>query len=111
MQVMDPATTVDAKGVGTAVVGARIYRGDTVESLKGKLIFADWSADFRTPSGQLFAATPARSYGQVWPFVELATLDTRIVGIAEDAAGELYILTNDNFGPYGQTGKVFRVEP
>ena len=36
-------------------------------------------------------------------------LDTRIVSMAQDASGELYILTNDNFGPFGDTGKIFRL--
>jgi hypothetical protein len=31
------------------------------------------------------------------------------VGLSEDRAGELYVLTNETFGPYGSTGKVFRI--
>jgi len=111
MQVMDAATKVDAVGVGTAVVGARFYRGSALPDLAGKLIFADWSADFRAPSGQLFIATPAQSYGDLWPFERLELLDTRIVSLDTDATGELYILTNDELGPYGTTGKVFKLVP
>lgn len=29
--------------------------------------------------------------------------------LAEDRAGELYVLTNETFGPYGNTGKVLRL--
>ena len=111
LQVMHPETRVEATGVGTAVVGARIYRGAAMPEFSGRLIFADWSADFRQPSGQLFVATPADRWGELWPFEKIADLDTRIVGLAEDAAGEIYVLTNDNLGPYGRTGKVFRLVP
>jgi glucose/arabinose dehydrogenase len=111
MQLMHPETKLDATGVGTAVVGARIYRGAALPDLKGKLIFADWSLDFRKPSGQLFVATPSPSWGDLWQFEKLMDLDTRIVGMAQDASNEIYILTNDNFGPYGDTGKIFRLAP
>ena len=109
MQVLHPGSRVKAEGIGTAVVGALIYRG-AVADWQGKLIFADWSADFRKPSGQLFLAAPA-GYGTLWPFEKLADLDTRIVSLAQDAAGEIYVLTNDNFGPFGQTGQIFRLAP
>lgn len=111
MQVAHPESGVKAEGVGTAVVGAQIYRGTDLPELSGKLIFADWSADFRSPSGQLFAATPAPGYGELWPFEKLADLDTRIVALAADVDGELYVLTNDNLGPFGTTGKIFRLKP
>lgn len=111
MQVLHPDSRVEAEGVGTAVVGARIYRGTALPELAGKLIFADWSADFRKPSGQLFVATPASGYGDLWPFEKLADLGTRIVSLAQDGTGEIYVLTNDNFGPFGETGKIFRLAP
>ena len=111
MQVMDPATKVDAVGVGTAVVGARLYRGKALPELAGKLIFADWSEDFRTPSGQLFLASPGQGYGDLWPFERLELLETRIISLDTDASGELYILTNDALGPFGTTGKVFKLVP
>jgi glucose/arabinose dehydrogenase len=109
MQVMHPETQVQATGVGTAVVGGRIYRGAALPELAGKLVFADWSASFERPSGQLFVATPPPSWGDLWPFEKLLELETRILSLAEDSAGELYVLTSDAFGPFGETGKVFRV--
>ncbi len=110
-QVMHPETVIEATGVGTAVVGARIYRGAAIPELEGKLILADWSLDFRSPSGQLFVATPAQSWGEVWSLVSLKTLETRIVSLDTDGAGEIYVLTNDELGPFGSTGKVFKLVP
>jgi len=111
MQVMHPETAVDVEGVGTAVVGARLYRGLALPELAGKLVFADWSAAFERPSGQLFVATPPERWGERWPFRRLVELDTRIVSLAEDAAGELYVLTNDELGPFGSSGRIFALAP
>ncbi len=111
MQVMHPDTEVDVAGVGTAVVGGRIYRGSALPELQGKLVFADWSAAFERPSGQLFVATPPSRWRDLWSFEKLKELDTRIISVAEDAEGELYVLTNDEFGPFGETGKIFKITP
>ena len=111
MQVMHPDTKVDATGVGTAVVGGRIYRGSALPEYQGKLIFADWSAAFDRPSGQVFLATPPSRWRDLWSFDKIAELETRIISVAEDAEGELYLLTNDQFGPFGETGKIFKILP
>lgn len=111
MQVMHPDTNVEATGVGTAVVGGRIYRGSAIPKFEGKLVFADWSAAFERPSGQLFLATPPTRWRDLWSFEKIAELDTRIISVAEDAEGELYLLTNDQLGPFGKTGKIFKIQP
>lgn len=94
---------------GTANVGGRIYRGAEIEALYGKLVFADWSRDFAEPSGQLFVAHPSERYQNAWPFVRLLQMDRRITSLGQDAAGEIYVLTNETFGPYGETGEVYRL--
>jgi glucose/arabinose dehydrogenase len=111
MQVMHPDTEIEATGVGTAVVGGRIYRGKALPDLEGKLIFGDWSAAFERPSGQLFLATPPDRWRDLWSFEKLKELDTRIISLAEDADGEVYILTNDQLGPFGDTGQIFKLVP
>jgi len=109
MQASHPDTKIGVAGVGTAITGARIYRGDSIVTLRGNLIASDWSAAFKQPSGQIFAAQPAGADGAPWPYSRLLQLDTRVIGLAEDRAGELYVLTNDTMGPYGTTGKVFKL--
>lgn len=111
MQVMHPETKVEATGLGAAVTGALIYRGAALPDLQGKLLISDWSASFQEPSGQVFSASPAQSYGDTWPLTKIAQLDTRVVGLAADAEGEVYVLTTDNFGPFGDTGRIYKIIP
>ncbi len=109
MQASHPETKLGIAGVGTAVTGARMYRGAGIPRLSGQLVVTDWSAAFKQPSGQIFVGKPAAGRGELWPITRALQLDTRIVGLAEDRAGELYVLTNETFGPYGTTGRVYRL--
>lgn len=109
MQASHPDTKLGIEGVGTAITGARMYRGQEIEELRGKLLVSDWSASFKEPSGQLFVADPNPQRGPLWDLRRLLRIDARIVSLAEDADGEIYVLTNETFGPYGNTGKVWRL--
>ena len=110
MQVAHPDSRhLGLAGVGTAITAARLYRGSRIAALQGKLVFADWSADFRRPSGQLFVATPQAQPRALWPFERVLQVDSRIISLAEDRAGEIYVLTHEALGPYGRTGKVYKL--
>jgi len=105
MSVHREGSTVNLIGVGTAVVGAVMHREEKPAAL---LLFADWSLDFQKPSGQLFAAQ--ESDEALWSYEQIAKFDTRIIGLVQDTDNRKYILTNENFGPYGTTGKVMLLE-
>ena len=107
MSVHREGSKVTKPGVGTAVVGSVMLRESVSKDLANHLLIADWSRDFRQPSGQLFIA--AESAQPPWALEQIAQLDTRIVALVQDE-GRLYVMTNDNFGPYGQTGKVFELK-
>lgn len=109
LQASHPETRLGIRGEGTAITGVRRYQGRALPDLAGKVVFTDWSASFKQPSGQLFVATPGASPDALWSHARAISLDSRIVGLAEDRAGELFVLTNETFGPYGTTGKVFRL--
>lgn len=109
MQASHPDTKLGIEGAGTAITGARMYRGKEIEQLRGKLLVSDWSASFKEPSGQLFVASPNPNPGQLWGLDQLLRIDARIVSLAEDADGEIYVLTNETLGPYGTAGKVWRL--
>jgi glucose/arabinose dehydrogenase len=113
MQVNHPSSTLGVKGVGTALTGVRMYRGAGIPALQGKLVIADWSAAFRQASGQLFVATPPPQSNQqsdkLWPMEKAAQLESRVISLAEDRSGEIYVLTHEGMGPFGNTGKVYRL--
>ena len=109
MQASHPETKLGVAGVGTAITGARMYRGSAIPALAGKLVVSDWSAAFEQPSGQIFIADPSSDNAPLWPYRRALQIDSRIVGLAEDRAGEIYVLTNETLGPYDTTGKVLRL--
>jgi hypothetical protein len=110
MQVAHPDSRhLGLKGVGTAITAARMVRGSAYPALKDKLLFADWSASFREASGQLFAAAPSEQPRTLWPFERVAQVASRIIGLAENGAGEIFVLTHEGLGPTGSTGKVFKL--
>ncbi len=108
MSVHKDGSTQQIAGVGTAVTGAVIMRGDIVPDYTDHLLVADWSRDFRQPSGQLFMAKEEAE--SVWEMKKIGELDTRIVALVRDSDGSVWVMTNDNFGPYGSTGKIYRLD-
>jgi len=105
-----------AMGHGLVVVAGQVYRGSLIPELAGRYIFADWSDSFGAPSGQLFVADP-RPDG-LWSFNTLplvgapnGTIARYILAFGQDTAGEVYVLTTDNAGPTGETGRMFRIVP
>lgn len=101
-------------GLGAVVVGGHVYRGHDLRGLQGRYIFGDWSRSFDRPDGSLFVATP-RPRG-LWTMQQLTVRNTAdgrlgryVLGFGQDLRGEVYVLTTDNAGPTGTTGKVFRL--
>ena len=109
MQTNHPESTLGIKGVGTAITGVRMYRGSNIPALKGKLLVADWSASFKQASGQLFVATPSTASQTPWPLEKMLQIESRIISLAQDRSGEIYVLTHEGMGPFGNTGKVYRL--
>jgi glucose/arabinose dehydrogenase/plastocyanin len=103
------------RDLGVANVGGYVYRGEAIKELEGNYIFADWSKGFSGGDGSIFAAVEGNGE---WVVRELAIankeggkLGLYIKGVGQDERGELYILTTENLGPDGNSGKVFRIVP
>ncbi len=109
MQVDHPDSRLGVKGVGSAITGARMYRGTAIPFLQGKLVVSDWSASFERSSGQIFIATPQPKDDMQWPMEKAMQLGGRVISLSEDRHGEIYVLTHEGLGPFGNTGKVFRL--
>ncbi len=116
LDLIDPVAEYDHEE-GIAVVGGFVYRGSEITPLKGRYVFGDFinPADGR---GRLFhLATPnARRDGLRHSDIREATVDGLdgtnliVLGFGQDAAGELYLLTNQTGVPFGETGEVHRIE-
>ena len=101
-------------GVGVAVVGGRVYRGQELPQLTGRYVFGDWSTGFAQPNGTLMVAR-SRPQG-LWHVQELEVegrpdgrLGHYITGFGQDHDGEVYVLTSNTAGPSGTTGAVYRL--
>jgi glucose/arabinose dehydrogenase len=105
-------------GIGLVVIGGYVYRGSALADWEGNYIFGNWSTSFEAPNGALFVATPAANEGELWQMQELAIaaneggqLGSYLLALGQDADGEVYILTTNNAGPSGTTGRVYRLVP
>jgi glucose/arabinose dehydrogenase len=101
-------------GLGVVVVGGVVYRGSDLRQLRGRYVFGDWSRGFAAPDGTLLVAAPRGS--GLWSMQELnvttnanGRLNHYLLGIGQDADGEVYVLTTNNAGPTGTTGRVYRL--
>jgi glucose/arabinose dehydrogenase len=101
-------------GLGATVIGGHVYRGEALPQFAGRYVFGDWSREFEEPDGSVFVAT-SRKKG-LWHMqqVRIATSPSGrvghyVLGFGQDLAGEMYILTTDQTGPAGTTGKVYRL--
>jgi glucose/arabinose dehydrogenase len=113
--IMEYPHTDDSGGSkGIAVIGGYIYRGEAVPGFFGRYLFGDFSTDFTTPDGSLFIGT--KNSDGTWTMTEPAVAGTDsgrlgrfVFGLGQDLAGEVYVLSSENFGPTGTTGTVHRI--
>ena len=87
---------------GCAVIGGHVYRGDAIPSLRGWYVYGDYC------TGRIWAihAATAAAGDYVEP-VLLWEGPQFILSIAEDASGELYVLSNDEERP----DRLYRLAP
>jgi glucose/arabinose dehydrogenase len=97
------------------IIGGYVYRGQTVSQLDGRYIFGAFSTDEMTVAGAIYAATPTSGAG-LWTTEKISFKDRAggalghyVLGFGQDARGEVYVLTTDNAGPMGNTGRVYRI--
>jgi len=114
----EPATGCESKGLalpineydhktGISICGGYVYRGKSFPSLHGIYFFGDWS-------GKLFylkqGADKKWARGEV--IVEgRKTNDTgvKINSMGVDENGEIYLVTQDSFGPKSKSGAIYRI--
>jgi len=100
-------------GVGNAMIGGFVYRGTALPSLQGKYLFGMFSTSDNSKSGKVYSATMTANGN--WSYSPLALigypsdLGTYLKSFGQDQNGEIYLLTSDQSGPQGNTGKVYKI--
>jgi hypothetical protein len=82
---------------GIAIIGGFVYRGKEIEELRGHYVFGDYSTNFFKSAGRLFYLDDENQI-QEFRLAGMSELGFSVLGIGQDARGELYVL--------GKTGAV-----
>jgi glucose/arabinose dehydrogenase len=137
--MIDPIAQYDTHGEGHSVIGGFVYHGSRIPALKDRYVFGEFSRVFNFPSGPhnygrlLYLAQkhldkdkllnikefngfsdaiadiglsvgPAACEGTVPPTLA-------VLGMGQDASGEVYVLGNISGVPFGTEGVVLRLAP
>lgn len=136
----DPIAQYDIHREGHSVIGGFVYRGTRIPALTGRYVFGEFSFVFRFPSGphnygRLFyiegGAPPPGTLREIREFEDfdeaiaaiglseggpacaagVAPPTLAVLGIGQDANGEVYVMGNISGLPFGTEGVVLRIAP
>jgi glucose/arabinose dehydrogenase len=105
----DHADGPDQPETRIAVIGGFVYRGHKLRGLQGQYVFGDYSGEASpTPQGHLFVLGRNNRVENLVP-VNRNPLGMAVLGFAQDARGELYLLANGTGTLLGKTGVVMKL--
>ena len=120
--LVDPVSQYDTIHEGHAVVFGFLYRGEVMNDLRGRVVFGDFSHQFRFPIGpqdygRLFVQNRASNPGGGLKRIEELRivpgnqLNMAMLGWGEDASGEIYPMGNTSGLPFFNEGLVLKIVP
>ena len=122
LPLIDPIAEYQGHQDGHAIIGGFVYRGSKIPKLVGQYVFGDYSSHINETftefdHGRLFHQEFEHLSGQVGHTQDIAEFqvigqeDIGIVllGMGQDACGELYALGNGPGIPFGNTGVVLKI--
>ncbi len=95
---------------GIAIVGGFVYRGSRIGGLEGRYIFGDFAQNFGGNNGRLFYLDDADTVTE-FALEGQDVVGLSVLGLGQDADGEVYLMGNTTGIPFGETGVVLRVAP
>lgn len=103
-QLVQPIYTYKHANEEVCVIGGYLYRGSEIPILAGKYVFADWKGKVMVLIWQdnAWVMAPVRFRNVLDPGY--------INSLGEDAAGNLYLLTQMELGPKNRTGVLYRID-
>ena len=90
-----------------------VYRGANA-AMKGKYIFGDWSKSFAEMDGQIFIGTKGGDGKWSMEVAEVTNMPGKlpyVLAFAQDANGEVYVLTSITTGPNGSLDTIYKIVP
>ena len=121
--LIDPIAQYDVHREGHSVIGGFVYHGDDVQALRGQYVFADFSLLFKFPFGphdygRLFTMSAHGGHhehggghhrGGLRRISELmvvpgGAISLAVLGMGEDAKGEIYVSGNISGLPFPDAG-------
>ncbi|MCB2153579.1 PQQ-dependent sugar dehydrogenase [bacterium] len=105
--LIDPIAEYD-HDEGISIIGGYVYRGTDVPDLDGKYIFGDFGT-FSTPTGRLFYLDTGNEIKELQFSSTRRDIGIWIKGMAQDSAGEVYVLGSTTLTPFGSTGVVYKL--
>jgi glucose/arabinose dehydrogenase len=106
--LIDPVAEYDHAD-GIAIIGGFVYRGIRIPALEGSYVFGDFARTFSN-DGRLFHLDEIGQIAEL-QLLRPAELGLSLLGMGQDAPGELYVLGNTTGVPFGDTGVVLRIAP
>ncbi|MCC6906921.1 MAG: PQQ-dependent sugar dehydrogenase [Phycisphaerales bacterium] len=94
---------------GISVIGGFVYRGNAMPALNGTYIFAEFGQQFNN-DGRLLHLDENNGI-QEFRIAGGGEVDFFILGMGQDANGEIYALANNTGVPFDTTGKLVRISP
>lgn len=106
--LIDPIAEYDHDD-GIAIVGGFVYRGTRIPALQGRYVFGEFAQTFSN-DGRLFYLDGSN---EILEFQLLGQSDfgLSLLGMGQDAKGEIYALANATGTPFDTTGQVLRIAP
>jgi glucose/arabinose dehydrogenase len=111
--LIDPVAQYD-HDEGVAGIGGFVYRGQRLPELRGRYVLGDYSDGFNSGNGRVMyvdetdAADPEDRTPNVFNLVN-GHINLFVLGMGEDANGELYVLANKSGGPDEERGVIMRI--
>jgi glucose/arabinose dehydrogenase len=116
--IIEYANAGQPGGLGIAIIGGSVYRGNSLPQFNGTYIFGDFSKGFTEGNGSLFVARQPPAGEKMWSVKELRVashengrIGAYVRSFGQDTDNEMYVMTSQNLGPSGNTGKVFKIKP
>ncbi len=104
--LIDPIAEYDHDD-GIAIIGGFVYRGTKIPAISGRYVFGEFAVTFGN-DGRLFHLDAGNEILE-FQLVGQDAFGMSLLGMGQDAAGELYALANLTGTPFEDTGVVLRI--